>query len=97
MPYRRTDLHRHVPNGHAHRGMEAAGAAAARPGPSTLTPYARLRQASAIPWWQYLPMKSMLLAACVFLVGVALINAVPGVDLVPGGVRAVLEEVDGIW
>jgi hypothetical protein len=39
-----------------------------------------------------------LLTACVFfLAGVALLQIVPGVDLVPGGVRAALEEVDSIW
>ncbi|HEX9770812.1 MAG TPA: hypothetical protein VGA50_16695 [Kiloniellales bacterium] len=42
-------------------------------------------------------MKNLLVAVGVFLIGVVLINVVPTVDLVPDGVRAVLDEVAGIW
>jgi len=39
-----------------------------------------------------------LLTACVFfLAGVALLHVIPGVDLVPGGIRAVLNDADRIW
>jgi hypothetical protein len=47
--------------------------------------------------WQHSAMKNMLIALGVFLIGVLLIHAIPGVDLVPDGVRAVLDEVASIW
>jgi hypothetical protein len=42
-------------------------------------------------------MKTLLTAGIVFLVGVALLQIVPDADIVPTGVRAVLDDVDRIW
>jgi len=42
-------------------------------------------------------MKSLLTAGVVFLVGVALLGVIPGADIIPTGVRAVMDEMSGIW
>jgi hypothetical protein len=42
-------------------------------------------------------MKTLLTAGIVLLVGVALIGVIPDADIVPTGVRAVLDDVNSIW
>jgi hypothetical protein len=42
-------------------------------------------------------MKILLTASVVFFAGVVLLQIIPDADIVPGGVRAVLDEVDSIW
>ncbi len=42
-------------------------------------------------------MKTLLTAVIVFLAGMALIGVIPDADIVPTGVRAVLDDVNGIW
>jgi hypothetical protein len=42
-------------------------------------------------------MKTLLTAGIVFLAGVALLWVIPDADIVPTGVRAVLDEIAGIW
>jgi hypothetical protein len=42
-------------------------------------------------------MKGLLTAGIVFLLGAALLQIVPDADIVPTGVRAVLDDVDSIW
>jgi hypothetical protein len=42
-------------------------------------------------------MRPVLLAIGIFLIGLALIGAIPQADLVPGGVRTVLQDVASIW
>ncbi len=42
-------------------------------------------------------MKATLLACGVILVGLALLATLSGTDLVPSGVRAVLDDVTNIW
>lgn len=61
------------------------------------TTHSRLREAAGTSPWHDSVMKTVLMAACVFLLGFALIDAIPGTDLVPTGVRTVLDEVAGIW
>ncbi len=42
-------------------------------------------------------MKTLLTAGIVFLVGMALLVVTADADIVPAGVRAVLDDVDRIW
>jgi hypothetical protein len=42
-------------------------------------------------------MKTLLTAGIIFLAGVALLGVIPDADIVPTGVRAVLNNVDSIW
>jgi len=42
-------------------------------------------------------MKALLTASVVFFAGVILLQIIPDADLVPDGVRAVLNDVDNIW
>jgi len=42
-------------------------------------------------------MKTALVACGVFLVAFALLAVVPDADIVPAGVRRVLDDVAGIW
>ncbi len=61
------------------------------------TPYSQLGEASRTQGWQNPAMKTLLTAGIVFLVGVALLGVIPDADIVPTGVRAVLDNVDSIW
>jgi hypothetical protein len=61
------------------------------------TPYSQLGEASRTQDWQNPDMKSLLTAGIVFLLGAALLAIIPDADIVPIGVRAVLNEVDSIW
>ncbi len=61
------------------------------------TCYSRLRLSAGATAWHHSAMKNMLVALAVFLIGAGLIHALPGVDLVPDGVRAVLDEVASVW
>lgn len=61
------------------------------------TRHSRLRLAAGATAWHDSAMKNMLVALGVFLIGVVLVHALPGVDLVPDGVRAVLDEVASVW
>ena len=61
------------------------------------TPYSQLREAASQREWQNPAMKSLLTAGVVFLVGVALLGVIPGADIIPTGVRAVMDEMSGIW
>jgi hypothetical protein len=60
---------------------------------SMQTPYSELGEAASRQDWQNPAMKSLLIAGFVFLAGVALLQVVPDADLVPTGVRAVLDEI----
>jgi hypothetical protein len=42
-------------------------------------------------------MKTLLTAGIVFLVRVSLLWVIPDADIVPTGVRAVLDDVNSIW
>ncbi len=42
-------------------------------------------------------MKNFFIAFGVFAIGVAVLSVLPGTDLVPPGVRAVLDDVAAIW
>ena len=42
-------------------------------------------------------MKILLTAGIVLFVGVALLGVIPDANIVPTGVRAVLDDVDNIW
>ena len=64
---------------------------------SVQTPYSQLGEASRTQDWQNPAMKSLLTAGIVFLLGAALLAIIPDADIVPIGVRAVLNEVDSIW
>ncbi len=61
------------------------------------TPYSQLGEALRTQGWQNPVMKTLLTAGIVFLVGVALLGVIPDADIVPTGVRAVLDDVDSIW
>ncbi len=61
------------------------------------TPYSQLGEASRTQDWQNPYMKALLTAGIVLLVGVALIGVIPDADIVPTGVRAVLDDVNSIW
>lgn len=61
------------------------------------TPYARLAEASAPEAWQTRAMKTLLTAAIVLFAGAIFVHSVPQSDLVPSGVRAVLDEIGAIW
>ena len=60
-------------------------------------PYSQLGEASRTQDWQNPTMKSLLTVGIVFLLGAALLAIIPDADIVPTGVRAVLNEVDSIW
>ncbi len=64
---------------------------------SVQTPYSQLEEAFRTQDWQNPAMKSLLTAGIVFLLGAALLAIIPDADIVPTGVRAVLNEVDSIW
>ncbi len=57
------------------------------------TPYSRRGEASRTQDWQNPAMKSLLTAGIVFLAGVALLQIIPDADIVPAGVRAVLDTI----
>lgn len=61
------------------------------------TPYARLGEALGTRAWQTRAMKTLLTAAIVLFAGAIVIQSVPQTDLVPSGVRAVLDGIAGIW
>ena len=61
------------------------------------TPYPQLGEAPRTQDWQNPAMKSLLTAGIVFLLGAALLAIIPDADIVPTGVRAVLDDVDNIW
>jgi hypothetical protein len=42
-------------------------------------------------------MKTLLTAVIVLLVGVGLLGVIPDANIVPTGVKAVLDDVDNIW
>ena len=75
-------------------GLLAAAQAA---GPSTQTPYSRVGEAVGTQGWQTVVMKTLLTAAIVLFAGAIVIQSVPQTDLVPSGVRAVLDGIAGIW
>ena len=60
-------------------------------------PYSQLGEASSRQDWQNPAMKSLLTAGIVFLLGAALLAIIPDADIVPTGVRAVLNDVASIW
>ncbi len=63
----------------------------------TKTPYTRFREAAGTRKWHDSAMKRVFIAFGVFAVGFALLNVVPDADLVPSGVRAVLDEIATVW
>jgi hypothetical protein len=42
-------------------------------------------------------MKSLFIAFGVFAIGFAILSVTPGADLIPSGVRAVLDDVATVW
>jgi len=42
-------------------------------------------------------MKSLFIAFSLFAVGFAILSVTPDADLIPTGVRAVLDEVETVW
>jgi hypothetical protein len=72
-------------------------ARAAGPHLRTKTPYTRIREAAATRKWHDSAMKSVFIACGVFAVGVAILSVVPDADLLPSGVRAVLDDVATAW
>ena len=63
----------------------------------TQTPYSPLGEALAREAWQTRAMKTLLTAAVVLFAGAIFVHSVPQADLVPAGVRAVLDEIAEIW
>ncbi len=61
------------------------------------TPYSQFGEASRTQDWQNPVMKSLLTAGIVFLLGAALLAIIPDADIVPTGVRSVLDNVANIW
>jgi hypothetical protein len=61
------------------------------------TPYSQFGEEFRTQDWQNPVMKTLLTAGIVLLVGVALIGVIPDADIVPTGVRAVLDDVNSIW
>ena len=57
------------------------------------TPYSELGEASRMQGWQNPVMKTLLTAVIVLLVGVGLLRVIPDANIVPTGVRAVLDDV----
>ena len=60
-------------------------------------PYSQFAEAVRRQDWQNPTMKKLLTAGIVFLLGAALLAIIPDADIVPTGVRAVLNGVDSIW
>jgi hypothetical protein len=63
----------------------------------TQTTYSRLRAAASGLQWHASAMKSLAMAVGILLVGTALISVMPEADLIPDGVRTVLDDVARIW
>ena len=61
------------------------------------TPYSRLGEASRTQDWQNPAMKTLLAAVIVLLAAVVLLQIIPYADIVPTGVRDVLDAIAGIW
>ena len=61
------------------------------------TPYSELGEAFRTQGWQNPVMKTLLTAVIVLLVGVGLLGVIPDANIVPTGVRAVLDDVNSIW
>lgn len=59
--------------------------------------YTRLMEAAGGLRWHASAMKPVFIAVGLFLAGAVLIDAIPEADLLPSGVRAVLEDVASIW
>jgi hypothetical protein len=63
----------------------------------TKTSYTRLREAVGTGKWHDFAMKRVFIAFGVFAVGFALLNVLPDADLLPSGVRAVLDDFATVW
>ena len=61
------------------------------------TPYSQFGEASRTQDWQNPAMKSLLTAVIVLLAGVVVLLIIPYADIVPDGVRAVLDKIANIW
>lgn len=61
------------------------------------TPYSRVGEAQKTRGWHTDAMKTLLTAVIVLLGGAMLIHTVPGTELVPTSVRAVLDQIASIW
>ena len=62
-----------------------------------MCPYSQLGEAPRTQDWQNPAMRTLLIAGMVFLAGIVLLQIIPDADIVPPGVRAVLDEMAGIW
>ncbi len=60
-------------------------------------PYSQLGEAPKAQGWQNPAMKILLTAVIVLLAGVVVLLIIPDADIVPTGVRAVLDAVANIW
>ena len=61
------------------------------------TPYSQLGEAAEAQSWQNPDMRTLLIAGLVFLAGATLLQVIPDADLIPTGVRAVLDDINSIW
>ena len=61
------------------------------------SPHSQFGEVAEAQYWQNPAMKTLLTAGIVFLAGVALLWVIPDADIVPTGVRAVLDDVNSIW
>ncbi len=61
------------------------------------TSYSHLGEAFSRQDWQNPAMKSLLTAVIVLLAGVVVLLIIPYADIVPDGVRAVLDKIANIW
>lgn len=61
------------------------------------SPYACLGEAAVTARWQNVVMKSLFIACGLFAAGFVMIAVLPGTDLVPAGVRAILDDVGAVW
>lgn len=63
----------------------------------TKTPYTRLREAAGPRKWHDSAMKNAVIAFGLFAIGFAILSVIPDADLIPSGVRAVLDDVAAVW
>ena len=94
-----TSASRHVPF-----GMSAPAARLilptvrrAEPHLLTKTPYTRLREAAGTRTWHDSAMKNAVIAIGLFAIGFVILSVIPDADLIPSGVRAVLDDVAAVW
>lgn len=60
-------------------------------------PYACLGEAANASRWHDVVMKTLVIACGLFAAGFAMLVVLSGADLVPAGVRAILDDVAAVW